>query len=169
MKSLKKILYIVCFLFFFISCKKYDSLGREIKDYEKIKNASWLLGKWQKKDSLGILCENWRVENDSIMIGNSYFINQNEKDTIHSEDIELTESKEIMIYELTIKGENNDEPIPFQLTESTDSILYFENPKHLYPSNIKYVLNKDNSVKITISGKQKGIISAIDYSMLRVN
>ena len=125
-----------------------------------------MVGEWQKKDSIGTLFESWRIENDSILIGNSYFIN--EKDTIHKEDIELTESKEIMIYEATIKGENNDEPIPFQLTESTDSILFFENPKHNYPSNIKYVLNKDKSLKITISGTQKGVISAINYSLFRI-
>ena len=166
MKSIKLLLYVFCVVLFINSCKKYDSLGREIKEYEKIKNASWLVGEWQKKDSLGTLSENWRTENDSIMIGNSYFVN--EKDTIHSESIELTESKDIMIYESIIKGENNDEPVPFQLTESTDSILFFENPKHDYPSNIKYVLNKDKSIKITISGKQKGVISAINYAMIRV-
>ncbi len=166
MTSIKLFLYCICFILFFISCKKYDSLGREIKEYEKIKNASWLLGEWLHKDSLGTLYENWRVENDSIMIGNSYFVNK--QDTIHSESIELTESKEIMVYETSIKGENNDEPIPFQLTESTDSILFFENPKHNYPSNIKYVLNKDKSLKITVSGTQKGIISAINYSLIRV-
>ncbi len=166
MKPIKLLLAKICIILFFISCKKYDSLGREIKEYEKIKNASWLVGEWQKKDSIGTLFESWRIENDSILIGNSYFIN--EKDTIHKEDIELTESKEIMIYEATIKGENNDEPIPFQLTESTDSILFFENPKHNYPSNIKYVLNKDKSLKITISGTQKGVISAINYSLFRI-
>ena len=166
MKSILILLGTICFILFFSSCKKYDSLGREIKEYEKIKNAGWLLGKWERKDSLGTLSENWRVENDSILIGNSYFVN--EKDTIHAENIELTESKEIMVYEVTIKGENNDEPVRFQLTESTDSILFFENPKHNYPSNIKYVLNKDKSVKITVSGKQKGVISAINYSLIRV-
>jgi len=131
---MKKTLIIPIILISFViySCKKHDANGNEIKDYDELYKANWLLGEWEKTDSLGTLKEIWKTMDDSTFVGESYYI-QNEKDTIHSERIELMQDKEHLIYTATVKGENNDEPIPFQMTKDADSLLVFENPKHDYP------------------------------------
>lgn len=150
-----------------VSCKKYDINGKLIKDYEEIDKSKWLLGNWQKVDSSGILLESWSVQNDSTMVGSSYFITSR-GDTIHSEAIELSENQEHLIYTATIKGENNDNPIPFLLTESTDSLLLFENVKHDYPKKIKYKLNSNKTITATISGKVGGQESSETYSFIKI-
>lgn len=164
MSYIKFNLSIIAILFCFSSCNKYDSNGKLIKDFEELNKASWLIGEWQKKDSIGTLQENWKSENDSTYSGVSYFIIE-KGDTVHSESIELMEDKEHLIYTATVKGQNNDDSIPFQMTESTDSLLVFENPKHDFPQKIKYKLNKDKSILATVSGKQKGKESSESYLM----
>lgn len=151
----------------FVSCKKLDKNGNEIKEYEELKKANWLLGEWSKTDSLGTLKENWTLQNDSSLVGTSYYI-QNEKDTIHFESMELTEINESLIYEATVRGENNDESTPFKMTKSTDSVLVFENPKHDYPQKITYKLINAKNMLATISGKINGKVSSENYPMSKI-
>ncbi|MEC4049062.1 DUF6265 family protein [Flavobacterium sp. SUN046] len=150
----------------FSSCKKLDKNGNEIKEFEELKKANWILGNWEKTDSLGTLKEQWKLQNDSSFIGNSNYI-QNEKDTLHFEAMELTEINENLIYEATVKGENNDESVPFKMTKSTDSVLVFENPKHDYPQKITYKLINANNIVATIAGKINGKSSTESYPMTK--
>ncbi|RAR70869.1 DUF6265 family protein [Flavobacterium aciduliphilum] len=167
---MKKIVFLVVAsaLVIGVSCKKYDAKGNLLKDYDQVKKAEWLLGNWEKKDSMGILTEHWEVEDDSSYVGQSYFI-INSKDTVHNENIELVQDGEHLIYFATVKGENNDEAVPFQMTKQEDSLMIFENPKHDYPQKIEYKLQKNGSLIATISGKQRGKISSESYPMRKVN
>lgn len=150
-----------------ISCNKYDAKGNIIKSYDELQKAKWLLGEWEKSDSLGILKETWISKDDSTFVGQSYYI-QNKKDTLHDEQIELVQDSEHLIYKATVKGENNDAPIPFQMTKDEDSLLVFENPKHDYPQKIQYKLLKNGSLIATVSGKQNGKNSSENYPMNKV-
>jgi len=146
------------------SCNKYDANGKLIKEYEELSKANWLLGNWEKKDSLGTLTESWKTLNDSTFVGQSFYITM-KKDTVHRETIELIQKGDFLRYSATVQGENNGLPTSFQMTESTDSLLVFENPKHDYPQKIRYQLNADKSIIATISGKQKGKESSEGYLM----
>lgn len=150
-----------------VSCNKYDANGNIIKNYDELEKANWMLGEWEKTDSLGKLREIWERLDDSTFVGLSYYI-QNEKDTLHNEQVELMQNGDHLIYTATIKGENNDSPIPFQMTKDEDSLLVFENPKHEYPQKIQYKLMKNGSLVATISGKQNGKNSAENYPMNKV-
>jgi hypothetical protein len=150
-----------------LSCKKYDNNGNEIKSFNELAKAKWLIGEWEKKDSLGTLKEIWQNEDDSTFVGKSYYL-QNDKDTLFNEQIELIQEKDHLIYRATIVGENNDEPVPFQLTKATDSLLIFENPKHNYPQKIEYQLKKSKNITATISGKQNGKWSSESYPMTKI-
>lgn len=130
---------------------------------EKIKASQWLLGTWTQQSEQGVLQETWKAVNDSTFEGTSYFIK--EKDTLHNETIVLQQKGDNLFYNATIKGENNDEAIPFVLTSSTDKKLVFENPKHDYPKKISYTLfNKDRLVA-EISGVQLGKASSEKFEM----
>lgn len=147
-----------------VSCSKYDSKGNLIKSYDELQKANWLLGEWEKTDSLGTLKEIWTRQDDSTFVGQSYYI-QNYKDTLHNEQIELMQDGEHLIYTATVEGENNDTSILFQMTKDEDSLLVFENPKHDYPQKIQYKLIKNGSIVATISGKQKKKMSSESYRM----
>lgn len=165
---MKKIIFstLTLIAFTLFSCNKYDAKGNLIKNYDELQKAKWLIGEWEKKDSLGTLKEIWTTKDDSTYTGESYYF-QNEKDTLHNEQIELVQEGEHLIYKATVKGENNDEAVPFQMTKDGDSLLVFENPKHDYPQKIEYKLLKNGSLVATISGKQRGKISSESYPMNR--
>ncbi|WP_395043114.1 DUF6265 family protein [Flavobacterium sp.] len=148
------------------SCNKYDANGRLIKEYEELDKAKFLLGDWEKTDSIGTLIENWKTENDSTFLGKSFFVIN--KDTIRRESIEMMQDKEHLLYTSTIIGENNDEPIPYQMTQSTDSLLVFENPKYDYPKKITYKLTGEKRITATISGILKGKNSSESYQLAKI-
>lgn len=164
---MKKTILILALIISLSSCKKHDANGKLIV-FEELYKANWLLGNWEKTDSLGTLQEIWKIQNDSTLIGKSYYI-QNKKDTIHNETIELMQNGKLLIYSATIIGENNNEPVAFQLTKDYDSLLVFENPKHDYPQKITYQLKKDKSILATVSGKLKGKPSSENYPMIKIN
>src|SRR3970282_66061 len=105
----------------------------------------------------------WKKVNDSTFQAQSYFIK--EKDTLHFESITLQQKGEEMTYNASVKGQNNDKPITFKLTNSTEKQLVFENPKHDYPKKIIYTqINVDNLVA-EISGILEGKPSSEKFSM----
>ncbi len=168
MKTSKIIYTALLTLILATSCDKYDANGNLIKDYDELEKASFLIGNWQKTDSTGTLEETWKTENDSTYLATSYFV-QNKKDTLHYEQIELVENNKNLIYKATVKGENNNQPIAFQLTDADDSLLVFENPKHDFPQKITYRLQKNNTLKATISGNQFGKVKTDNYIMAKAN
>ena len=155
MKIIFNSLTLLALVLFVVSCDKYDKNGRLIKDYEELNKATWLLGNWEYSDSIGKLTENWKMEDDSTFVGNSYFVLDNKKDTIHTESMQLQEAKEHLIYLATVKGQNNEDSVPFQLTINEDSLLVFENPKHDYPQKIQYELLRNSGIKASVFGKLK--------------
>lgn len=165
MKNLISNSLLIVFTFFFLqSCNKYDANGKLIKEYEELHKAEWLIGNWEKKDSLGTLTESWQNLDDSTFVGQSFYITT-KNDTVHRETIELMQKGDFLLYSATVQGENNGLPTPFQMTESTDSLLVFENPKHDYPQKIRYQLNEDKSFIATVSGIQKGKESSESFLM----
>lgn len=154
---MKKSSFLLLVLSFLLlqSCNKYDANGRLIKEYEELDKAKWLLGDWESKDSIGTLTESWQTLDDSTFVGHSIFITE-KKDTIHQETMELMQKENFLVYSSTVKGENRDEATSFQMTESSDSLLVFENPKHNYPKKIRYQLNVNESLLLIVSGTQNG-------------
>lgn len=149
---------LILLLFAIVSCKKSDA-----NEKDKIKISHWLLGNWENKTADGNLTETWKKVNDSTFQAQSYFIK--EKDTLHFESITLQQKGEELTYDATVKGQNNDKPIIFKLTNSTEKQLVFENPKHDYPKKIIYTqINEDNLVA-EISGTLEGKSSSEKFSM----
>lgn len=149
---------LILLLLAIVSCKKSDA-----NEKDKIKISHWLLGNWENKTVDGNLTETWKKVNDSTFQAQSYFIK--EKDTLHFESITLQQKGEELTYNATVKGQNNDKPITFKLTNSTEKQLVFENPKHDYPKKIIYTqINEDNLVA-EISGTLEGKSSSEKFSM----
>lgn len=155
-QMLQKTILLLIFVLF-ISCKNESSTT------DKMTDSNWLLGKWTTTLTQGNLEETWKTANDSTYEATSYFIK--ERDTLHNEAIVLQQLDENLIYKATIKGQNNDQPILFPLTEATDKSVTFENPKHDYPQKIKYQLVNESTLSVTISGIQAGKPSSESYTL----
>jgi hypothetical protein len=141
-----------------VSCKNSES-----NEKEKIKSANWLLGKWENKVDESSLSENWKKLNDSTFQAESFFTK--DKDTLHFETITLQQKGENLIYSATVKGQNNDKPVSFNMTSETEKKLVFENPKHDYPQKITYTLINKDSLVTEISGIQLGKSSSEKFGM----
>ena len=160
---MKNKITILVLLLAFAACKKSDSEGKE-KD--KIALAHWLLGNWENKSIEGSLTENWEKVNDSTYKATSHFIKG--KDTLHFESIDLQQKGEVLTYTATIKGQNDDKAVAFNLTTSTEKQLVFENLKHDYPQKISYTQISKDSLIAEISGLQQGKPSTEKYRMGKI-
>ncbi|BFM44254.1 hypothetical protein CFS9_28950 [Flavobacterium sp. CFS9] len=143
-----------------VSCQKKNSVEKD-----KIKVADWLIGNWENKSADGVLTENWQKLNDSTFSGASYFIK--EKDTIHFENIVLSQKEETLTYFATVKGQNDDKPVAFQSIAESDKQLVFENPKHDYPQKITYTKGANNTLTAEISGNLNGKPSSEKFVMTK--
>lgn len=153
---MKKVILILFTILLFASCGKS-------KQVSKIVGKDWLLGKWENKSDEGNLLEIWRKVNDSLFVGESYFIKG--KDTLHSEKIELKQKGEELFYIATVKGQNNDKPVTFKHNIEIAKQLVFENPQHDYPKKIVYKPFAKDHLLIEISGIQQDKTSSARYSM----
>ena len=147
---------ILILILVFASCKK------ETKE-NKIATANWLLGKWESNSKQGNLSENWEKVNDSTFSGVAYFIKEN--DTLHFEKMQIQDKVSGLFYNATVKGQNNEQSIAFELTSSTPKQLVFENSKHDYPQKIVYNQITNDSIVVIISGVQQGKKSTDNYFM----
>nr|WP_294775262.1 DUF6265 family protein [uncultured Flavobacterium sp.] len=146
-------------VFLLIACQ-----NKSEKKFDKLEKMNWLVGQWENKTPEGYLTETWVKDNDSTFSGKTYFI-INEKDTVHSESIILTQVNEELIYRPIVKGQNNDEAVDFKLTSDAENSFSFENPNHDYPQKIVYRKVNDKALVATISGKQQGKDSSESYPM----
>lgn len=154
MKSICTILLLILL----ISCNKSEK-----KETQKIDQLDWLIGTWENNSKEGQLSENWEQINDSTFNGQTYFIKGN--DTLHNETFIVNQIKDSIFYIPTIKGENNDKPVIFTLTQSTEKQFTFENPKHDYPTKVVYTQVSADSVVVEISGVVDGVFSSEKYPM----
>jgi hypothetical protein len=153
---MKKVILKLIIILTLASCQKS-------KNVSKIVGTDWLLGKWENKSDNGYLIETWTKVNDSLFVGESYFIK--EKDTLHSEKIELKQKGENLFYISTIKGQNSDKPITFKHNIEKEKQWIFENPKNHYPKKIIYKPFAKDHLLIEISGIQQEKPSTTQYSM----
>ena len=157
---MRNTIFLFALITFFSSC---NNKGKN----EKIKSAEWLLGQWENQSEEGIVSENWSKPNDSSLIAGSFFIK--EKDTLHFETIRLIEKEGELVYETTIKGQNNDKPILFPLLSENENELVFENLQNDYPQKIKYQRNSKSAITITISGTQTKKVVSEQFKMAKIN
>lgn len=145
---MKNIIYIVSILLFCcFSCQQ------KATNYAALEKANWFLGKWENKTTEGTFSEEWKTENDSVLVGASYFIN--EKDTLFAETVRLEQQKNDLFYIVSVPNQNEEKPVAFKLTSSTTDFLVFENPEHDFPKKITYKLVTKDSLFAEISGDGK--------------
>lgn len=147
------IIYIASVLILIASCEAPKSTEKNVVDsiaYNQINKAYFFIGEWENKEKDGLLIERWQKLNDSVFVGESYFVSNN--DTLNSEKIRLEQRGKELYFIPIVKGQNNNQPVEFKLTESSPTHVVFENPKHDFPTTISYALITKDSLLAKISG-----------------
>lgn len=148
----------IFFLFVLISCDK-----KAKPESQESHQMDWLIGTWENDSKEGNLSENWERLNDSTINGQTYFIRGT--DTLHNETFVVHQTKDDVAYISTIFGENNDKPITYKMTKSSEKELIFENPDQHYPAKIFYYQVTPDSIVVEISGVVDGVFSSKKYPM----
>jgi hypothetical protein len=107
-------------------------------DNKTFKKLYTLEGTWKMNTKRGAVCEEWKRVNKNYLQSKGYMIRG--KDTILSEKIALTNTKEGIFYTSTVEDQNNKQAIAFKMTGSENNTFVFENPQHDFPKRIVYKL-----------------------------
>jgi len=117
---------------------------------ETVSRFNWLNGEWAMKENDGIVTEQWKQLNDSLMEGSSDFIKGDS--VIPFERIRLFRRGSEFYYEARAAGQNNEQPVEFKLSSFADSGFVAENTKHDFPQRITYKLVNKDSIHAFIDG-----------------
>jgi len=130
---------------FFVQCK-----SKEPSQEKNISLFKWLNGSWTMAEKDGVVTEEWKLINDSLMEGRSDFI---KRDTIIPfETIKLYKKDTSFYYEAKAAGQNNELPVGFRITSISDTSFVAENPEHDFPKRITYQLITKDSFHAFIDG-----------------
>lgn len=167
---MKNLFVLTAVFFFFLLCctqqQKQKTDNKNSKKYQAIEKAQWLIGHWQNKSAKGLLTEAWNKENDSTLVGQSYFIANG--DTLFVENIRIEQRDGNLSYIPTVRDQNNGQAVYFTLTRSTDSTLVFENPEHDFPQKIVYKMIAKDSLVAEVSAVVDGRVNSQTFRLARL-
>lgn len=125
-----------------------------ISDNRKVfKKLYKLEGVWRMETKKGFMYEEWKKMDKNHLQSRGYMIRG--VDTINTERVSLTRTKENIFYTPTVENQNDKKPIAFKLTSSTGNVFVFENPEHDFPKRIVYNLVSTDSLHAYIDdGKE---------------
>lgn len=121
----------------------------------------FLEGTWKMENEE--VYEHWDKVNEHTLKGFSYALKNGKMEV--SEYIEISKSRNKIIYTATVLKQNAGEGIAFKLTK-VDSAFTFENLKHDFPKRVVYqkLTEKEIFVKVSDTGK-----SGFSYKMQKQN
>ena len=101
----------------------------QIEDAEYIfRELGALEGVWFMPTDRGDRLEIWRVLDDSTMSARGLRIKPENGDTVTLETIRLELRGSSITYNVTVRGQNNNKPVPFEMTLADEEGYLLENP-----------------------------------------
>lgn len=151
------------------SCKQSPKEGTTetvtSSTHPNIAKVAWFIGEWENLSAEGDLVENWKKVNDSLYMGENYFIVKG--DTVFAEKVALVDIYGKMSYNVSDADQNAGESVPFVMTSINDEEVVFENPEHDFPSKITYNKVAPDSLVAKISGMREGKPASEIFKMKR--
>jgi hypothetical protein len=130
-------------------------LSAQIEDADIIfRELSVLNGVWFMPQDRGDRLELWNIENDSTMTGREVRIKTENGDTVLLKSMRLELRGEFIKYHLTIRGLNNNQPVPYELVLADREGYLFENTEQDNPQKIRYRLLGRRELQVTNEGKR---------------
>lgn len=128
-------------------------------------DADWMLGEWVYEEEGSVLHEDWRRENDTVFVGESYYIEN--ADTVFFEHLRLTLNGDSLFYEsLGEKPANLDTKV-FKGRLHSSGQIAVENIQQSFPRNVRYNQLNDTLMIIEVSGFIDGSEETQPYQMVR--
>lgn len=145
MKALFMFCLLLIFAINFIQCAK-----RKTDVQNNVNVFNWLNGSWVMQEKDGMVTEQWKQVNDSLMEGSSDFIKGDS--IIPFETIKIYRIDTSFYFEAKAAGENKEQPVAFILTSFSDTGFVAENSAHDFPKRITYRLIHKDSIHAFVDG-----------------
>jgi hypothetical protein len=111
-------------------------------------------GVWFMPQARGDRLQVWTIENDSSLAGRELRIKEENGDTVLLETMRIELRGQSIIYHQTIRGQNDNKPIPFELTLADYEGYLFENPEQVNPKKIRYRLLGRRELQVSTEGQR---------------
>lgn len=163
----KNFLYLTIMSALLAGCSEPD--GAELPadiPVERGPGADWLLGEWKYEDESGMLHEDWIKKNDSVYIGESYFIEQG--DTLFFEYLRLSRHGDSILYESLGEDLIHPKVKTFKGLNAYEDRFEVENLQHSFPRTIRYNQLNDTLLIIEVSGVIDGSEEIQPYQMVKI-
>jgi len=130
-------------------------LSAQIEDADIIfRELRVLDGIWFMPQDRGDRLEMWSIDNDSTMTGREVRIKQEDGDTVLLKSMRLELRGEVILYHLTVRGLNNNQPVPYELILADREGYLFENMEQDNPQKIRYRQLGRRELQVTTEGKR---------------
>lgn len=130
-------------------------LSAQIEDADIIfRELRALKGTWFMPQDRGDRLEVWEIRDDSTLSGRGMRIKAENGDTVLLETLTLELRGDTITYNATVRGQNKNLPVAFELTLADADGYLFENPEHDNPQKIRYRLLGNRELQVTTEGKR---------------
>jgi hypothetical protein len=114
----------------------------------------WMLGNWQQEDGKKITTETWTKVSSQTYDGSAQTLSKTDDKITFFESLRLVEMAGGLFY--LAKVSHNEFPVPFKLTECSESRAVFINQTHDFPKKIVYQISKDGKIlTATVSNEER--------------
>lgn len=128
-----------------------------------LSDLDWISGTWQGIDGEHVFVESWQFQNDSLILGNGYFMENS--DTVFREKLKILRNSKGIYY---VAFPENKTQVEFKLVSLKDSNVVFENSLHDFPRKIDYTRDGD-SLKAILTGQENGSDKLEVFQWKKVN
>ena len=133
------------------------------QDCSNLNVLDWVLGEWQMESEKLVTTESWTKLSENTFDGKTQTISKKDGKVTFVETLRLVEMSGQIYY--IAKVSHNEYPIPFELTECSDSTAVFVNRDHDFPKKLFYkLLDNGQMLNITVSNDERHFI--IEYKRL---
>lgn len=124
-----------------------------------------LCGKWMDTNKDNAFNEEWRRENDKLIVGKGYVLSEN--DTVFIEKLSIKIDENSVVYAAEVSNQNKDMKVPFTAVKQTNNKVVFENVQHDFPQRIIYDLKSDKELRVAIEGYENGVYRKLKFDFLK--
>ncbi len=111
-------------------------------------------GVWFMAQDRGDRLEIWKLENDSTLSGREVRIKAEDGDTVLLKSMRIERRGDTIVYYLTLRGLNNNRPLPYELVLADREGYWFENTEQDNPQRIRYRLLGRRELQVYLEGKR---------------
>ncbi len=140
-------------------------ISYKAKTFE-MSDLDWLTGKWERLRNNRSRYEDWRKENDSTFVAESYALA--EGDSTYLEGLRIVERNGEVFYIPTVPDQNEGQAIPFRMLGAFEDRFIFLNPDHDFPQKFVYEKRAPDSLMVKVQGPDEGAWRTIEFGFRKV-